>query len=80
MVLKQYAIDRYLYVDNIVSFLVITDKKRYSFFENHLPSILNLIDGKIEYVVRGAGQSAIISDLNGMLYFSENTLTLILKH
>lgn len=80
MILEHYTFDSFLKIDFIQHFFVVTQKKKYSIFENHLSCILNLIDGEIEYFSKDLASGTKINHIDGILYFENNKLTLISKH
>jgi F0F1-type ATP synthase epsilon subunit len=80
MILEHYTFDNFLQIDFVQHFFVVTEQKKYSIFENHLPCILNLIDGEIEYFSKDLASSTKINHIDGILYFENNKLTLISKH
>jgi F0F1-type ATP synthase epsilon subunit len=80
MNLVRYTFESFSEIQEVDYFFVTTEEKKYSIFENHLPCILKLVDAEIEYAVDGSAKQVKITDLNGMLYFEDNTLTLISKH
>ena len=80
MILEHYTFDNFLTIDSVEHFFIVTEQKKYSIFENHLPCILNLIDGEIEYFSKNILDGIKINHIDGILYFENNKLTLISKH